>query len=186
MQTKVGSQTPSVLRFCMQPEILCDVHLKPMRVPSTASGTSAFGKEPWRDTFRACAEAECHSHFNRNKGYVDIRDSRIIDHKHNWCRDHKEPKAVVAVRSGQPIWQCLHEDCLRRTTLTGATVCVGDIVFPAYPHHGRFKVWSIGEDRFATLQMVMDRGEGDFLIDHQWISVPADDLFPIAQTATTG
>src|SRR5882672_4156942 len=103
MQTKVESQTSPVLRFCMQTEIMCDVHLKPMRLLSTASGTEAFGKEPWSDTFKACAEAGCHSHFNRNKGYVDIRDSRIIGHKHNWCRDHKEPKAVVAVRFGQPV-----------------------------------------------------------------------------------
>jgi hypothetical protein len=165
----------------MQPEILCDMHFKPMRVLSTAIGTDVR-KQPWSDTFRACPEVGCHSHFNRSKGYVDIRDSRIIDHKHNWCRDHKEPKAIVAVWSGQPVWQCLHEDCLRRTTVSGATICVGDIVSPAHPHHGRFKVWSIGEDRSATLQMVMDRGEGDFLID-QWISLPTDDLFPVAQTA---
>jgi hypothetical protein len=174
-----------MVRFAMQPEILCDVHLKPMKLAATVSGVDTFRKEPWSDTFRACAEEGCHTQFNRNKGYVDIRDSRVIDHKHNWCRNHKEPKAIVAVRSGQPVWQCLHEDCLRWPTLGGATICVGDIVLPAHPHHGRYKVWSIGEDRFATLQMVMNRGEGDFLTD-DWISVPADDVFPVAPKAEAG
>ena len=43
----------------MQPEILCDLHLTPMRLSSTASGTANFGKEPWSDNFRACAEPGC-------------------------------------------------------------------------------------------------------------------------------
>jgi hypothetical protein len=161
----------------MQPEILCDVHLTPMRLSSTASGINTHRNEPWTDTFRACGAPGCHTHFNRNKGYVDLRDSRIIDHKHNWCRHHKEPKAIVAVRSGQPVWQCFHDECLRSSTRIGETVCVGDIVSPAHPHHGRYKLWSIGEDRFATLQGVVNRGDGDILTDF-WITVPADDLFP--------
>lgn len=89
----------------------------------------------------------------------------------------------MAVREGQPVWQCLHEDCLCWKTLSGATVCVGDIVTPAHPHHGRYKLWSIGEDRFATLQGVVSRGEEDSLTDF-WITVLADDLFP-ATTSTT-
>jgi hypothetical protein len=161
----------------MRPDILCDVHLTPMKLSSTASGINTVRKEHWSDTFRACAEPGCHSHFNRNKGYVDIRDSRIIDHKHNWCRHHKEPKAIVAVHSGQPVWQCFHEDCLRRTNLTGEVVRVGDIVAPAHPHHGRFRVWSIGEDGFAILQMVGNRGDGDFLMDF-WEEIPVDRLSP--------
>jgi hypothetical protein len=174
-----------MLRFAMQPDILCDLHLKPLRVLSTASGVDTFRKEQWSDTFRACAEPGCHTHFNRNKGYVDIRDSRIIDHKHNWCRNHKEPKAIVAVRSGQPVWQCLHDNCLRRTTLGGATISVGDMVSVSHGHHGRWKVWSIGEDEFATLQMFLNAEGVDSLID-QWIRVPVDDLYPNTLKAATG
>ncbi len=154
-----------------------------MRLSSTASGTANFGKEPWSDNFRACDEPGCHSHFNRNKGYVDIRDSRIIDHKHNGCRYHKEPKAIVAVRYGNPVWQCFHEECLSRTNTLGEVIRVGDVVLAAHPKHGRFRVWSIGEDGFAILQMVGNRGEGDFLMDF-WEEIPVDHLSPfIVSTA---
>jgi hypothetical protein len=161
----------------MQPEILCDVHLTPMTLSSTASGMNTHRNEPWSDTFRACAEPRCHIHFNRNKGYVDIVDSRLIDHKHNWCRHHKEPKAIVTVRFGQSVWQCLHENCLSRTNLLGETITVGNIVLAAHPKHGRFRVWSIGEDGFAVLQMVGNRGDGDFLGD-LWEEIPVDGLSP--------
>jgi len=161
----------------MQPEILCDVHLTAMTLSSTATGINTRRKEAWSDTFRACAEPGCHTHFNRNKGYVDIRDSRILDHKHNWCREHKEPKAIVAVRFGQPVWQCLHESCLSRKNRLGETIRVGQIVRATHPKHGRFRIWSIGEDGFTILQMVGNRGEGEFLMD-LWEQIPVDDLSP--------
>jgi hypothetical protein len=167
----------------MRTEILCDIHLTLMKLVSTASGVNSLRHELWSDTFHACAEPGCHTHFNRNKGYVDIQDSRIIDHKHNWCRHHKEPKAIVAVRSGKPVWQCFHEECLSQKNFSGEVVSVGDIVIPAHPHHGRFKVWSIGEGGFAILQMVGNRGEGDFLMDF-WEEISIDHLSPIVLSAT--
>lgn len=148
-----------------------------MRLSSTATGTADFGKEPWSQTFLACEKAGCHTHFNRNKGYVDIRDSRIIEHKQNWCRDHKEPKAIVALREGKSIWQCFHEECLNRKNILGQIITVGQTVMALHPKHGRFRVRSIGEDGFAILQGVGTRGESDFLMDH-WEEIPIDGLSP--------
>jgi hypothetical protein len=90
---------------------------------------------------------------------------------------------VVAVKDGKPVQQCFHENCLCRKTLRGHTVCVGDTVHTVSPHHGRFKVWSIEDDHFATLQLVGNKGEGDFLLDH-WECMPVDDLFPLETKAS--
>ena len=166
----------------MQPEILCDIHLTPMKLRSTTSGVNSHRNELWSDNFRACAEPGCHTHFNRNKGYIDIRDSRIIDHKHNWCRKHKEPKAVVIARAEKPVWQCFHEHCLNQTNVMGDVITVGELVMALHPKHGRYRVWSIGEDRFAVLQWIANHGDGDVLQDF-WDEIPIDQISPYSRSA---
>jgi len=164
----------------MQPTVLCDVHLKPMTESVT---TITFRNPPWSDDFRKCREPGCLCQFNRNKGYVDLRDKQIVVHEQVWCPEHNEPKAVVAVKDGKPLRQCFHENCLRRKTLRGQ-ICVGDTVHTVSPHHGRFRVWNIENNNFTNLQLVGNKGEGDFLIDH-WENIPVDDLIPIEAKAVS-
>src|SRR6202012_5178795 len=95
------------------------------------------------------------------------RESRFIDQNHNWCHRHKEPKAIVGLRFGKRVWQCFHENCLSQRNMMGDVITVGGIVLALHPKHGRHRVWSIGEDRFAILQMVGSWGNGNVLTD-QW------------------
>jgi hypothetical protein len=163
----------------MQPQVLCDVHLVPMTQPVTLVGKN----QPWSGGFGKCPKPNCPRLFNRDKGYAEIRQTLIVSSEQIPCRYHAEPKAIVAVGAGKPVWQCLHENCLCRETAHG-DISVGQMVTIVLPKHGRFMVRSIGDDRFATIEMVGNRGEGDFSLDY-WENVPIDDLIPLEVKAAS-
>lgn len=62
----------------MQPTVLCDLHLTPMTQSVTTIGHDTLRNQPWSDEFRKCTAPGCRCQFNRNKGYVDILDTRIV------------------------------------------------------------------------------------------------------------
>jgi hypothetical protein len=162
----------------MQPQVLCDVHLVPMTQSITAEGENIFTHQAWKEDFRKCPEPGCQRQFNRNKGYNQIEAAGFVSSPHVPCTYHAEPKGIVATKDGKPVWQCFHESCLCQRTVHDHWICVGQKVGIVAPKHGRFIVRSIGEDHFATIEMIATKGEGDFSLDY-WESVPIDDLFPI-------
>lgn len=161
----------------MQPNALCDVHLAPMTERVTLVGEDSVNHRQWSDNFQKCPKPGCPRLFNRNKGYIEIQNKNIVLSPMVPCRDHKEPKAIVAVLVGERVWQCFHEDCLCQSNFRGQKISVGQIVGKPAPDLGSFVVKSIDENYRAVIE-VLRAPEVSSHAPLYWEKVEIDDLIP--------
>jgi len=92
-------------------EILCDVHLVPMRLTSDyvhVQPTDIFPSD-----LRKCMDISCTRRFSELQGYVDVIENRIdgVNRKLKYCPEGHRGMAIVRVVNGVPEWKCLHRGC---------------------------------------------------------------------------
>jgi hypothetical protein len=164
--------------------IFCDLHLKSMLLSINATVTDTLQRRRWTEDFVRCSEQDCKVHFNRDHGYVNIVDERLLGREHqNWCPTHNEPRAIIGLHpigtdpEGRRVWQCLHPECSVVRSIHGL-VHRGDVVDGP---GGRCMVFAL-ERTWATVEMVGDKGNGMESLGH-WQRLSVDDLKGISAAA---
>lgn len=160
------------------PTILCDRHRIPMQYTEVTFAVPP--RDVWTKNMALCSEPGCTRYYAIDRGYIDIRDRRIDDSKvvRKLCRKQgHEAEAIIAFIHGEPLWQCLEEDCLKGEGLNGAEIRIGDIVLAQGHGMTRFKVVGI-DNNFATLRVVGDRGEGLVELEFAIEKLPVSRLQP--------
>lgn len=128
----------------------------------------------------ACIELGCTRHYAMHRGYVDIRERRIDDSRvvRKLCKKRShEALAIIAIVYGEPLWQCLDDECLQGTGANGATVRVGDVVLAEGHGPHRFKIVGI-DDSYATLRLIGEDGAALAGTEHFMTRIPVSHLVP--------
>jgi hypothetical protein len=112
-----------------QIQVLCDVHLEPMEFVIYLWAVSSVDK--WEKPFFRCNEAGCLRHFTPSQGYVDL-DGQIYGEtrKIRFCSNnpkHYGSVAIVGLDQDEPIWKCIHKDCVPevRSPFVGSVFALG-------------------------------------------------------------